>query len=177
VILEHSVLGLHTCLVPVFLPSSLLLCITCLVPALQYTPLHLLSAFIYLVCITSTSILASLRCTCFVIAWQISPCAVDIQGKPIIVHIGHYGQPTVTAGVKAKVVDPCKYQMLDVLLTCRKRRLLETEDTQLQDPYRQHHHASNITEALPTFHSASKKTATKRRRGISRPISILPTPL
>jgi hypothetical protein len=39
VILEHLVLGLHTCLVPVFLPPSLLVCITCLVPALQYTPL------------------------------------------------------------------------------------------------------------------------------------------
>jgi hypothetical protein len=82
VILEHSVLGLHTCLVPVFLPSSPLLCITCLVPALQYTPLHLLSAFIYLVCILSTSIRASLRCTCFVIARQISHSVVDIQGKP-----------------------------------------------------------------------------------------------
>jgi hypothetical protein len=81
VILEHSVLGLHTCLVPVFLPSSLLLCITCLVPALQYTPLHLLSAFIHLVCILSTLIPASLCCTCFVIARQISPFVVDIQGK------------------------------------------------------------------------------------------------
>jgi hypothetical protein len=82
VILEHSVLGLHTCLVPVFLPSSLLLCITCPVPALQYTPLHLLSTFIHLVCILFTLILASLHCTCFVIARQISPFVVDIQGKP-----------------------------------------------------------------------------------------------
>jgi hypothetical protein len=82
VILEHLVLGLHTCLVPVFLPSSLLLCIPCLGSALQYTPLRLLSAFIHLVCILSTSILASLHCTCFVIARQIFPCVVDIQGKP-----------------------------------------------------------------------------------------------
>jgi hypothetical protein len=35
-----------------------------------------------LVCITSTSILASLRCTCFDIARQISQLIVDIQGKP-----------------------------------------------------------------------------------------------
>jgi hypothetical protein len=46
VILEHSVLGLHTCLVPVLLSSPLLSCIPCLGSALQYTPLHLLSAFI-----------------------------------------------------------------------------------------------------------------------------------
>jgi hypothetical protein len=49
------------------------------------------------VCITSTSILASLRCTCFDIARQIlCNSLVDIQGKPPIVHVGHYGQPTVT---------------------------------------------------------------------------------
>jgi hypothetical protein len=35
-----------------------------------------------LVCITSTSIPASLRCTCFDIARQISQLVVDIQGKP-----------------------------------------------------------------------------------------------
>jgi hypothetical protein len=35
-----------------------------------------------LVCITSTSILASLHCTCFVIARQIFLFVVDIQGKP-----------------------------------------------------------------------------------------------
>jgi hypothetical protein len=87
VILEHSVLGLHTCLVPVSLP--LILCITCLVPALypllscipclgsalQYI-LCACSVHSFPVCITSTSILASLRCTCFDIARQIlsTPC-------------------------------------------------------------------------------------------------------
>jgi hypothetical protein len=96
VILEHSVLGLHTCLVPVFLSFPLLLCIPCLGSALQYTPLRLLSAFIHLVCITSTSIPASLHCTCFVIARQTFCFVVDIQGKPIIVHVGHYGQLTIT---------------------------------------------------------------------------------
>jgi hypothetical protein len=87
VILEHSVLGLHTCLVPVF--PSLVLCITCLVPALYpllscipclgSAPQYILCAYSvhsFQVCITSTSILASLRCTCFIIAWQIlsTPC-------------------------------------------------------------------------------------------------------
>jgi hypothetical protein len=100
VILEHSVLGLHTCLVPVLLSCPLLSCIPCLGSALQYTPLRLLSAFIYLVCITSTSILASLRCTCFDIAQQTFNLVVDIQGKPIIVHVGHYGQPTITVEIR-----------------------------------------------------------------------------
>jgi hypothetical protein len=97
VILEHLVLGLHTCLVPVFLPSSLLLCITCLVPALQYTPLRLLSAFIHLVCITSTLIPASLRCTCFVIARQTLHSLSTFRANPTTVHVGHYGQLTVTS--------------------------------------------------------------------------------
>jgi hypothetical protein len=96
VILEHSVLGLHTCLVPVFLSFPLLSCIPCLGSALQYTPLRLLSAFIYLVCITSTSILASLRCTCFVIARQISYSLSTFRANPTTVHVGHYSQPTIT---------------------------------------------------------------------------------
>jgi hypothetical protein len=68
---------------------SLVLCITCLVPALYpllscipclgSTPQYILCAYSvhsFQVCITSTSILASLRCTCFVIARQIlsTPC-------------------------------------------------------------------------------------------------------
>jgi hypothetical protein len=75
VILEHSVLGLHTCLVPVFLSSPLLSCIPCLGSALQYI-LCACSVHSFPVCITSTSIPASLRCTCFVIARQIlsTPC-------------------------------------------------------------------------------------------------------
>jgi hypothetical protein len=97
VILEHSVLGLHTCLVPVFLSFPLLLCIPCLGSALQYTPPRLLSAFIHLVCITSTSIPASLRCTCFDIAWQISRSLSTFRANPTTVQVGHYGQPTVTA--------------------------------------------------------------------------------
>jgi hypothetical protein len=63
---------------------SLILCITCLVPALYpflscipclgSAPQYILCAYSvhsFQVCITSTSILASLRCTCFVIARQI----------------------------------------------------------------------------------------------------------
>jgi hypothetical protein len=88
-----------------------------------------------------------------------------------------YEVEEVSAEVKDKVVDPCRYQMLDAPLTRRKRQLLEIEDTQLQDPYRRHHRASNITEALPTSHSASKTTAVKRWRGISGPISTPPIPL
>jgi hypothetical protein len=68
---------------------SLILCITCLVPALYpllscipclgSAPQYILCAYSvhsFQVCITSTSILASLRCTCFVIARQIlsTPC-------------------------------------------------------------------------------------------------------
>jgi hypothetical protein len=87
VILEHSVLGLHylsspcipslvlciTCLVPALYP--LLLCIPCLGSALQYI-LCAYSVHSFPVCITSTSILASLCCTCFDIARQIlsTPC-------------------------------------------------------------------------------------------------------
>jgi hypothetical protein len=88
-----------------------------------------------------------------------------------------YAAEEVTVGVKEEVVDPGKYQMLADPLTSRKRRLRETEDAQLQDPFRQHRWASNITEAPPTFLSASKITVAKRRRGISGPISTLPTPL
>jgi hypothetical protein len=87
-----------------------------------------------------------------------------------------YEVEEVSVEVKAEVVDLCKYLMLDTPLTHRKRQLLETEDAQLQDPYCQHCWASNITEAPPIFHSASKKTAVKHRRGISGPISTLPNP-
>jgi hypothetical protein len=54
---------------------SLLSCIPCLGSALRYI-LCAYSVHSFPVCITSTSILASLRCTCFVIAWQIlsTPC-------------------------------------------------------------------------------------------------------
>jgi hypothetical protein len=87
VILEHSVLGLHTCLVPVLLSYPLLSCIPCLGSALQYIllPYNPLSRALYfnsfLVCITSTSIPASLRCTCFVIARQISPTPCRHSGQ------------------------------------------------------------------------------------------------
>jgi hypothetical protein len=57
-----------TCLVPALYP--LLSCIPCLGSAPQYI-LCAYSVHSFPVCITSTSILASLRCTCFVIAWQI----------------------------------------------------------------------------------------------------------
>jgi hypothetical protein len=62
-----------TCLVPALYP--LLSCIPCLGSAPQYI-LCACSVHSFLVCITSTSIPASLRCTCFVIARQIlsTPC-------------------------------------------------------------------------------------------------------
>jgi hypothetical protein len=62
-----------TCLVPALYP--LLSCIPCLGSAPQYI-LCACSVHSFPVCITSTSILASLRCTCFVIARQIlsTPC-------------------------------------------------------------------------------------------------------
>jgi hypothetical protein len=78
-----------------------------------------------------------------------------------------YEAVEVTAEVKAEVVDPGKYQMLDAPLTRHKRRIREIEDVQRQDPYRQHHRASNTTEVPPSSHSAFKTTAVKRRRGIS----------
>jgi hypothetical protein len=81
-----------------------------------------------------------------------------------------YEAAEVTAGVKAEVVDPGKYQMLDAPLTRHKRRMREIEDAQLQDLYRQHRRASNIIEAPLSSHFASKTTAVKRRRGISGPI-------
>jgi hypothetical protein len=49
-----------------------------------------------LVCITSTLISALLRCTCFVIARQISSSLSTFRANPVTVHVGHYGQPTVT---------------------------------------------------------------------------------
>jgi hypothetical protein len=85
-----------------------------------------------------------------------------------------YEAVEVTVGVKAEVVDPDKYQMLDVPLTRHKRRIREIEDAQLQDPYRQHRRALNTIGVPPLSHSASKTTAMKRQRGISGPIS---TPL
>jgi hypothetical protein len=70
-------------------------------------------------------------------------------------------------GVKTKMVDLGKYQMLDAPLTRHKHKWLEIEDAQLHNPYCQHRWASNITGAPPIFHSASTKTAVKRWRGIS----------
>jgi hypothetical protein len=81
-----------------------------------------------------------------------------------------YEAVEVTAEVKAEVVDPGKYQMLDAPLTHHKRRIREIEDAQLQDPYRQHRRASNTIGVPLSSHSASKTTAVKRRRGISGPI-------
>jgi hypothetical protein len=98
VILEHSVLGLHTCLVPVLLSSPLLSCIPCLGSALQYI-LCACSVHSFPVCITSTSILASLRCTCFDIARQILSTPCRHSGQTPTVHVGHYGQPTVTVAM------------------------------------------------------------------------------
>jgi hypothetical protein len=104
-----------------------------------------------------------------------------VSPKPLISKLLPLGAGTPSATRSSRThfraCTPCKYQMLDVPLTRCKRQLLETEDAQLQDPYRQHRRASNITEAPHTFHSTSKKTAAKCWRGISRPISTLLTPL
>jgi hypothetical protein len=81
-----------------------------------------------------------------------------------------YEAVEVTAEVKAEVVDPGKYLMLDAPLTRHKRRIREVEDAQLQDPYRQHRQASNTIGVPLTSHSVSKTTAVKCRRGISGPI-------
>jgi hypothetical protein len=90
-----------------------------------------------------------------------------------------YEAEEVVAGVKVEVVNPGKYQMLDVPLTRHKRRIREIEDAQLQDPYRQHRRASNTIGVPLSSHSASKTTAVKRRRGISGPIltvTVSPSP-
>jgi hypothetical protein len=92
VILEHSVLGLHYLSSPCI--PSLILCITCLVPALYpllscipclgSAPQYILCAYSvhsFQVCITSTSILASLCCTCFVIARQILSTSCRHSGQ------------------------------------------------------------------------------------------------
>jgi hypothetical protein len=84
VILEHSVLGLHYLSSPC--TPSLLSC-NPLSRALQYILLSYnpLSRALYFnsfqVCITSTSIPASLRCTCFDIARQISQLSCRHSGQ------------------------------------------------------------------------------------------------
>jgi hypothetical protein len=168
VILEHSVLGLHTCLVPVLLSSPLLSCIPCLGSALQYI-LRACSVHSFPVCITSTSILASLRCTCFDIARQIlsTPCRHSGQTphRP-----SRTLRPTdrnkVGVKVEAEVTDPSQYQMLDAPLTRSKRKALGTpEESHLQS-----RQASNTIEARLSSHSVSEtNTAVKRRRVTSAP--------
>jgi hypothetical protein len=61
-----------------------------------------------LVCITSTLILASLRCTCFVIARQTFNSLSTFRANPTIVHVGHYGQPTITSSTSCnRLCDNC----------------------------------------------------------------------
>jgi hypothetical protein len=81
VILEHSVLGLHTCLVPVLLSSPLLQLGLCNTSSCRTIPCLGLCTSIHSLCAS--------RCnTCFDIARQ-TPCRHYL-------HVGHYGQPTVT---------------------------------------------------------------------------------
>jgi hypothetical protein len=66
-----------------------------------------------------------------------------------------YATEEVGVEVKAEVTDPSQYLMPDTLLTCSKLKHM----SQLDDPYRRHHRASSIIEALPTSPSISKRTA------------------
>jgi hypothetical protein len=95
------------------------------------------------------------------------------SSKPSLPKGWVYAVEEVHAEVKTKVVDPNQYLMLDAPLTCLKRKRAE----QLDDPYRQHCQASNITEALHTSLSVSKKMAMKHWRITSRPILMRLTPL
>jgi hypothetical protein len=84
-----------------------------------------------------------------------------------------YEAGEVSVEVKAEVVDPDHYLMLDAPLTRSKRKAVD----QLDDPYRQHRRALSTTVAPPTSPSISKRTAVKYRPVISAPISTPLTPL
>jgi hypothetical protein len=77
------------------------------------------------------------------------------------------------AAVKAEVVDPARYLMIDAPLTRSKRKAVD----QLDDPHRRHCRASSITAAPHSSHSVSKRTAVKHQLVTSAHTSTLPTPL
>jgi hypothetical protein len=47
-------------------------------------------------CTLPLCVYPSLRCTDFVIVQLLPTSAIDIQDNPTIVHVGHYGRPTIT---------------------------------------------------------------------------------
>jgi hypothetical protein len=67
------------------------------------------------VCILSTTILALLHCTCFVIARQNFLSLSTFRANTTTVHVGHYSQPTITTGqLVSYVCTPfsiCRTQM------------------------------------------------------------------
>jgi hypothetical protein len=75
---------------------------------------------------------------------------------------------------EAEVVDPSSYLTSNTPLTRLKRK--RQLDNQSDDPYHQHHRASNIIEAPHSSLSASKRTAMKHRRITSRLTSMPPIP-
>jgi hypothetical protein len=69
----------------------------------------------------------------------------------------------INVKTEAEVVNPTNYQLINTPLT-RLKRKRQLEDP-LDDPHRRHRRASSITEALPSFPSASAtSTAVKRWR-------------
>jgi hypothetical protein len=81
----------------------------------------------------------------------------------------------VNVKTEAEVVNPTNYQLINAPLT-RLKRKRQLED-QHADLHHQHCWASNTIEAPPSFLSTSKKTARRRRPGISAPTLTCLTPL
>jgi hypothetical protein len=84
-----------------------------------------------------------------------------------------YEAKGVSMEVKAKVIDPSQYLMLDTPLTCSKCKSVD----QLDDPHHRHQQALSITEAPPISPSISKRTAVKCQLVTSRLTSTCPTHL
>jgi hypothetical protein len=103
----------------------------------------------------------------------LSPKASASQPPPLLKG-WVYATEEVGKEVKAEVTDPSLYQISDVPVT--RSRLNHAK--QLADPHRRLHRALSITEAQPSFPSASELTpAVKRRHIISTHTSTLLTPL
>jgi hypothetical protein len=86
-----------------------------------------------------------------------------------------YAVEDVSVKTKVKVVDPNSYLTLNAPRTHHQRKHLE--DDQSANPYHRYRRASNITEALLSSLSASKRTATKHPRVTSTPTLTLQIPL
>jgi hypothetical protein len=84
-----------------------------------------------------------------------------------------YEAKGVSMEVKAEVINPSQYLMLDAPLTCSKCKSVD----QLDNPHRQHQQALSITKAPPISPSISKRTAVKCWLITSRLTSTRPTPL